>query len=85
VVATGDACPHSPKSSSALTCGVALLWPNPALDDPHPKSLDAVAVAVLVDVVGFASFQALEEPQASKFDERLIVGDLVALCTGAAG
>jgi hypothetical protein len=85
VVATGEAWPHSPKSSSPLTCGVALLWPNPPLDEPHPMSLEAVAVAVLVDVVGCVSFQALVEPQPSKFDDRLMLGDLAVVCAGAAG
>jgi hypothetical protein len=57
------------------------------LEEPHPKSLEAVAVAVLVDVVGFAgtSFHAFDEPQPSKFDVKLITGDFVALGAGAAG
>ena len=91
VVATGLACPHSPKSSSPLTVGAALLALAPkALPlvelDPHPPKSpipEAEAVVVDVEVVGLASDHAFEEPHASKFDVRFMEGDLAAAGAGA--
>jgi hypothetical protein len=40
-------------------------------------------VVAVVEVVGLASDQAFEEPQASKLEVRLIEGDLAAAGAGA--
>lgn len=89
VVATGLACPHSPKSSSALTVGLALLMEAPPKSDvlvvelPHPPPKSAAAVVFVVDVVGLESDHAFEEPHASKLEVRLMDGDLAAAGAGA--
>jgi len=86
--ATGDALLHPPKSSSPLTWVAAFACPNPPLElplaEPQPKPLEADAVVFVVDVVGLLSFQASEEPHASKLLVKLILGDLAADCKGAA-
>jgi len=53
------------------------------LEEPQPNPPEAGTVAVVVDVVGLVSFQASLEPQASKLEARLMVGDLATDAAGA--
>lgn len=72
-----------------MLCEAPKPFPSPLADElphPPPKSevAGAAAAVVLVDeVVGFASDQAFEEPQASKLEVRLIEGDIAAAGAGA--
>jgi hypothetical protein len=51
---------------------------------PPPKSIGAaLAVVVVVDVVGLAPLHAFDDPQASKLEVRFMEGDLAAAGTGA--
>lgn len=57
------------------------------MEEPQPPKSpaddDAVALVLVVDVVGFESLHAFDEPQASKFDVRFIAGDFAAAGAGA--